>query len=156
MERMRGSFLLLGALVARAGEASIAKPGGDDIGMRRVEQHLEGLRLMGAEVEEREGGYVAPGLGTVVCDTGALSTTANGSGWQMSASIFKYGIAGSNTQICIPEGTIAPTLITASGALNPAFATAAENAAIYLCITANCATSPGDIGLNLFEVRGIN
>ena len=56
---MRGSFLLLGALVARAGEASIAKPGGDDIGMRRVEQHLEGLRLMGAEVEEREGGYVA-------------------------------------------------------------------------------------------------
>src|SRR5579862_1637009 len=30
--RMRGSFLLLGALVARAGEASIAKPGGDDIG----------------------------------------------------------------------------------------------------------------------------
>ena len=56
---MRGSFLLLGALVARAGEASIAKPGGDDIGMRRVEQHLEGLRLMGAEVEEHEGGYVA-------------------------------------------------------------------------------------------------
>ena len=57
--RMRGSFLLLGALVARAGEASIAKPGGDDIGMRRVEQHLEGLRLMGAEVEEQAGGYVA-------------------------------------------------------------------------------------------------
>jgi UDP-N-acetylglucosamine 1-carboxyvinyltransferase len=57
--RMRGSFLLLGALVARAGEASIAKPGGDDIGMRRVEQHLEGLRLMGADVEEHEGGYVA-------------------------------------------------------------------------------------------------
>ena len=57
--RMRGSFLLLGALVARAGEASIAKPGGDDIGMRRVEQHLEGLRLMGAEVEERDGAYHA-------------------------------------------------------------------------------------------------
>ncbi len=57
--RMRGSFLLLGALLARAGEASIAKPGGDDIGMRRVEQHLEGLRLMGAEVEEREDSYVA-------------------------------------------------------------------------------------------------
>src|SRR5579884_2604599 len=30
--RMRGSFLLLGALLARAGEATIAKPGGDDIG----------------------------------------------------------------------------------------------------------------------------
>jgi UDP-N-acetylglucosamine 1-carboxyvinyltransferase len=56
---MRGSFLLLGALVARAGEASIAKPGGDDIGMRRVEQHLEGLRLMGAEVSESGDAFVA-------------------------------------------------------------------------------------------------
>jgi UDP-N-acetylglucosamine 1-carboxyvinyltransferase len=56
---MRGSFLLLGALLARAGEACIAKPGGDDIGMRRVEQHLEGLRLMGAQVEERGDAYVA-------------------------------------------------------------------------------------------------
>jgi UDP-N-acetylglucosamine 1-carboxyvinyltransferase len=50
--RMRGSFLLFGALIARTGEAAIARPGGDDIGMRRVEQHLEGLRLMGAEVDE--------------------------------------------------------------------------------------------------------
>jgi UDP-N-acetylglucosamine 1-carboxyvinyltransferase len=57
--RMRGSFLLLGALVGRAGEASIAKPGGDDIGMRRVEQHLEGLRLMGAAVEETADAYEA-------------------------------------------------------------------------------------------------
>ena len=57
--RMRGSFLLLGALVARSGEAAIAKPGGDDIGMRRVEQHLEGLRLMGVEVEERADSFVA-------------------------------------------------------------------------------------------------
>ena len=57
--RMRGSLLLLGALVARTGEAAIARPGGDDIGMRRVEQHLEGLRLMGAEVEESGDMYIA-------------------------------------------------------------------------------------------------
>ncbi|MDQ2959717.1 MAG: UDP-N-acetylglucosamine 1-carboxyvinyltransferase [Candidatus Dormibacteraeota bacterium] len=57
--RMRGSFLLLGALVARAGEAAIARPGGDDIGMRRVEQHLEGLRLMGAVVDEGIDMYTA-------------------------------------------------------------------------------------------------
>ncbi len=57
--RMRGSFLLLGALIARTGEAAIAKPGGDDIGMRRVEQHLEGLRLMGAKVDERADMYTA-------------------------------------------------------------------------------------------------
>ena len=57
--RMRGSLLLLGALVGRAGTATIAKPGGDDIGMRRVEQHLEGLRLMGAAVEETPDAYIA-------------------------------------------------------------------------------------------------
>jgi len=57
--KLRGSFLLLGALVARTGEATIAKPGGDDIGMRRVEQHLEGLRAMGAEVLEEGDTYVA-------------------------------------------------------------------------------------------------
>lgn len=57
--RMRGSLLLLGALVGRTGSATIAKPGGDDIGMRRVEQHLEGLRLMGAQVEETADAYIA-------------------------------------------------------------------------------------------------
>jgi UDP-N-acetylglucosamine 1-carboxyvinyltransferase len=57
--RMRGSFLLFGALIARAGEAAIARPGGDDIGMRRVEQHLEGLRLMGADVDELTDMYTA-------------------------------------------------------------------------------------------------
>jgi UDP-N-acetylglucosamine 1-carboxyvinyltransferase len=57
--RLRGSFLLLGALVARTGEAVIARPGGDDIGMRRVEQHLEGLRAMGAEICEEGDAIVA-------------------------------------------------------------------------------------------------
>jgi UDP-N-acetylglucosamine 1-carboxyvinyltransferase len=57
--RLRGSFLLLGALVARTGEAVIARPGGDDIGMRRVEQHLEGLRAMGAEISEEGDAIIA-------------------------------------------------------------------------------------------------
>jgi UDP-N-acetylglucosamine 1-carboxyvinyltransferase len=57
--RMRASFLLMGPLLARRGEARVAKPGGDDIGMRRVEQHLVGLRLMGAHVELEDGEYVA-------------------------------------------------------------------------------------------------
>jgi UDP-N-acetylglucosamine 1-carboxyvinyltransferase len=57
--RMRASFLLMGPLLARTGEARVAKPGGDDIGMRRVEQHIVGLRLMGADVEVQDGDYVA-------------------------------------------------------------------------------------------------
>jgi UDP-N-acetylglucosamine 1-carboxyvinyltransferase len=57
--RMRASFLLMGPLLARRGEARVAKPGGDDIGMRRVEQHVLGLRLMGATVDLQDGQYVA-------------------------------------------------------------------------------------------------
>ena len=57
--KMRASFLLMGPLLARRGEARVAKPGGDDIGMRRVEQHIVGLRLMGAKVELENGEYVA-------------------------------------------------------------------------------------------------
>jgi UDP-N-acetylglucosamine 1-carboxyvinyltransferase len=57
--RMRASFLLMGPLLARRGEARVAKPGGDDIGMRRVEQHILGLRRMGASVELEGGDYVA-------------------------------------------------------------------------------------------------
>ncbi|HET9847578.1 MAG TPA: UDP-N-acetylglucosamine 1-carboxyvinyltransferase, partial [Candidatus Dormibacteraeota bacterium] len=57
--RMRASFLLMGPLLARRGEARVPKPGGDDIGMRRVEQHIVGLRLMGAKIDLAGGEYIA-------------------------------------------------------------------------------------------------
>jgi UDP-N-acetylglucosamine enolpyruvyl transferase len=47
---MRATIVLLGALLARFGQARVPRPGGDDIGARRVEQHLRGLRQMGAQV----------------------------------------------------------------------------------------------------------
>jgi UDP-N-acetylglucosamine 1-carboxyvinyltransferase len=50
--QMRASIVLLGPLLARTGEVRLPKPGGDVIGDRRVDQHLAGLRRMGAEIEE--------------------------------------------------------------------------------------------------------
>ena len=41
-KRMRATILLLGALVGRFRKARVPRPGGDDIGARRVEQHLGG------------------------------------------------------------------------------------------------------------------
>jgi len=49
---MRATIVLLGALLARFGHARVPRPGGDDIGARRVEQHLRGLRQMGAHINE--------------------------------------------------------------------------------------------------------
>jgi UDP-N-acetylglucosamine 1-carboxyvinyltransferase len=57
--RMRASIVLLGALMGRVGTARLPKPGGDQIGARRVEQHVRGLRAMGAEVEETASEFVA-------------------------------------------------------------------------------------------------
>ncbi len=55
--RMRASVLLLGALLARSGEAHLPLPGGDAIGRRAIDFHLTGLRRMGATVQ-LEGGVV--------------------------------------------------------------------------------------------------
>ncbi|BBK42153.1 UDP-N-acetylglucosamine 1-carboxyvinyltransferase [Allostella vacuolata] len=49
--RMRASVLLLGALLARGGEANLPMPGGDAIGLRGIDFHVAGLRAMGAEIE---------------------------------------------------------------------------------------------------------
>jgi len=50
--RMRATIVLLGAMLGRFGRARLPRPGGDDIGARRVEQHLRGLRQMGAHIQE--------------------------------------------------------------------------------------------------------
>ena len=57
--RMRATIVLLGALLARFGRARVPRPGGDDIGARRVEQHLRGLRQMGAHINETKDEIVA-------------------------------------------------------------------------------------------------
>jgi len=55
--RMRASVLLLGALLARCGEARLPLPGGDAIGLRGIDFHIAGLRAMGATVE-LDGGMI--------------------------------------------------------------------------------------------------
>jgi UDP-N-acetylglucosamine 1-carboxyvinyltransferase len=48
--RIRASFLLAGPLLARFGEARMPPPGGDFIGRRRLDPHLDAFKDMGAEV----------------------------------------------------------------------------------------------------------
>jgi UDP-N-acetylglucosamine 1-carboxyvinyltransferase len=53
--RMRASVLLLGALLARCGEADLPMPGGDAIGLRGIDFHVGGLRAMGAKIDLADG-----------------------------------------------------------------------------------------------------
>ncbi len=57
VSKMRASFLVLGPLLARAGEARVSLPGGCEIGTRPVDLHLKGLEAMGAEMK-LDGGYI--------------------------------------------------------------------------------------------------
>ncbi|MDB5037949.1 MAG: UDP-N-acetylglucosamine 1-carboxyvinyltransferase, partial [Bacteriovoracaceae bacterium] len=57
VRKMRASVLVLGPLLARAGEAHVSMPGGCAIGERPVDIHLKGLQALGAEIE-LEGGYI--------------------------------------------------------------------------------------------------
>jgi len=52
---MRASFLVLGPLLARFGEARVATPGGCAIGRRPVDLHLAGLARMGASIRAEDG-----------------------------------------------------------------------------------------------------
>lgn len=51
VKTMRASILVLGPLLARYGRAEVSLPGGCAIGSRPVDQHIRGLRALGAEIE---------------------------------------------------------------------------------------------------------
>lgn len=51
---MRASYYLLGALLGRYGEVELALPGGCVIGPRPIDQHIKGMRALGAEVSVNE------------------------------------------------------------------------------------------------------
>jgi UDP-N-acetylglucosamine 1-carboxyvinyltransferase len=66
--RIRASFLLSGPLVARLGEAHMPPPGGDFIGRRRLDPHLDALRMMGAKIHVNRGYEMWAPDGLRACD----------------------------------------------------------------------------------------
>lgn len=55
MREMRSSILFLGAILARCGCARVSFPGGCELGARPVDMHIEGLKKLGAVIEEDHG-----------------------------------------------------------------------------------------------------
>jgi UDP-N-acetylglucosamine 1-carboxyvinyltransferase len=61
--KMRASFILLGPLLARFGRVIISNPGGDRIGRRPVDLHVEAMQALGATIGYRNGYYFAQAPG---------------------------------------------------------------------------------------------
>src|SRR5438270_4022240 len=59
VRRIRGSVCVLGPLLARAGRARVALPGGDAIGSRALDLHVQGLERLGATFDNSHGYLVA-------------------------------------------------------------------------------------------------
>jgi UDP-N-acetylglucosamine 1-carboxyvinyltransferase len=81
-ERIRASFLLAGPLLARFGRADMPPPGGDVIGRRRLDPHLDAFRALGVEFVEsaRDISLRAPGglsAGHVFMDEPSVMATEN-------------------------------------------------------------------------------
>ncbi|MBV8801230.1 MAG: UDP-N-acetylglucosamine 1-carboxyvinyltransferase [Alphaproteobacteria bacterium] len=69
VRKMRASFLVLGPLLARFGQAKVSLPGGCAIGARPVDLHLRAMQALGADIQLEEGYVLASAKGGL---TGAL------------------------------------------------------------------------------------
>lgn len=131
VSRMRASVLLLGALLARCGEAHLPMPGGDAIGLRSIDFHVAGLRAMGAAVS---------------LDGGTIRATA------------PYGLQGAD--ILLPQPSVGATENLLLAAVLASGRTTIRNAArepeigdLAACLTAMGAHIAG-IGSHVLTIDG--
>ena len=81
VSKMRASFVALGALLGRSGEARISMPGGCAFGPRPVDRHIKAFRQLGAQLQEESGDFAVwlerPLAGTVTFDGPTVGGTQN-------------------------------------------------------------------------------
>lgn len=103
MRRMRASFLVLGPLLARLGQARVSLPGGCVLGARPVDFHIKAFRSLGAKVTEQRGYVVARGKplagGSIYFDRPSHTGTENA----LFASVFAKGTTSIANAACDPE-----------------------------------------------------
>jgi UDP-N-acetylglucosamine 1-carboxyvinyltransferase len=116
VRRLRASICVLGPLVARCGTVRVAHPGGDAIGSRGLDMHVDGLRRMGAEVTSEHGFVVAtaPRLhgATIWLDFPSVGATEN----LLMAAVLAKGTTEIDNAAREPEIVDICAMLTAMGA----------------------------------------
>ena len=80
--RLRGSVTLAGPLLARTGEVTLPRPGGDRIGRRRLDTHLQIFSALGATINDNKDGLQIKAKklrgGDILLDEASVTATENG------------------------------------------------------------------------------
>jgi len=103
--RLRGSVMVVGPLLARYGKAYFPKPGGDKIGRRRVDTHIEGFMRLGANCsyDSQKKAYLLNSNGNLkgcymLLDEASVTGTAN----IIMASVLANGVTTIYNAACEP------------------------------------------------------
>lgn len=112
VKEMRASFLTLGPLLARRGEAKVSMPGGCVFGAngpngRPVDLHLKGLEALGARIKEEHGYVIAEGKlkGNVIDLSGPHGSTVTGTANILMAATLAEGVTEIKNAAIEPEVT---------------------------------------------------
>ena len=116
VKTMRASFLVMGPLLARYGQARVSLPGGCAIGARPVNLHLNGLQALGARLELTQG-YVRARADQLHGATIAFPTpTVTGTENIMMAAVLAKGTTVIENAACEPEVVNLAEALTQMGA----------------------------------------
>ena len=91
--------------------------------------------------------------GTTIADSGSYNTTG-ACAWQLTAAVYKYGVAGSNTQFGIHYS--AQIAAVTRALVVPTAITAVESGAILIAVTGAAGTTASDILFNFLEITAMN
>jgi UDP-N-acetylglucosamine 1-carboxyvinyltransferase len=116
-KQIRASFLLAGPLLARFGEARMPPPGGDFIGRRRLDAHLDAFKDLGARVDgDRWIELTAPGGGLSPCSIFMDEPSVMGTENALMAAALTPGPTTISNAACEPHVQDLARLLCAMGA----------------------------------------
>jgi UDP-N-acetylglucosamine 1-carboxyvinyltransferase len=116
VKTMRASILVLGPLIARWGQARVSLPGGCAIGARPVDQHLEGIRALGAEIDLQHGYIDARAQRLHGADIKLRLSTVTGTENLMMAATLAEGRTRIRPAACEPEVVSLAEVLNSMGA----------------------------------------
>ena len=139
VRKMRASILVLGPVLARAGEATVSLPGGCAIGNRPIDLHLKALEAIGAELE-MAAGYVK-----------ATAPRVNGQRGRLSGGRYRFPVVS----VGATENVVMAAVLARGGSVIENAAREPEIVDLCNCLIAMGARIQG-VGTDTLEIEGVD